>query len=223
MRGLYAICDTETLEKAGISPLAFAEAVLLAGPCALQLRAKDLSCATAVSLLRELAPLARAAGVPLYANDRPDVAVFAGCAGVHLGQTDMAVDVARSIAKGVQIGLSTHDLDQVARAIALHPAYLALGPIFPTQTKLDADPAVGLSLLAAAKRLTSKAGIPLVAIGGITLETAPQVAESADAIAVISDLTRGAQTMGDVTARARAYVELFQRRTTAERVAELGP
>lgn len=220
MRGLYAICDTETLATTTFSPLGFAEAVLAAGPCALQLRAKDMSSAVAVSLMRQLAPLARAAHVPLYASDRPDVAVFAGCDGLRLGSSGVPVSVARGVAKGVAIGLSTASLAQVEAALALHPAYITLGPIFGGQTdsptKPDAEP-VGLARLAQAKRLTAAAGVPLVAIGGITLETAPEVAVHADAIAVISDLTRGASTLADVTARARAYVELYARPSRGDR------
>lgn len=209
MRGLYAICDTETLARTPFSPVAFAEALLAAGPCALQLRAKDMSSALAVSLLREIAPLARAAHVPLYASDKPDVAVFAGCDGLRLGGSGVPVSVARGVAKGVAIGLSTANLAQLEAALALHPTYVALGPVFPSASKPGVEP-VGLGRLAQAKRLTAAAGVPLVAIGGITLETGAEVALQADAIAVMSDLTRDARTLADVTARARAYADLYR-------------
>jgi thiamine-phosphate pyrophosphorylase len=162
-----------------------------------------------VSLLREIAPYAHAAGVPLYANDRPDVAVLSGCDGVHLGQTDMAVDVARRLAPGIAIGLSTHDPAQLEKALAARPTYVAMGPVFPTHTKENADPVVGLDALRTAHETTKRAGIPLVAIGGISLFTLERVREACDAVAVISDLTKDARTLDDVVARARLYSNAF--------------
>jgi thiamine-phosphate pyrophosphorylase len=209
MRGLYAICDTGALAAAGFSPVAFARAVLSARPCGLQLRAKGLASAAMVSLLREIAPLAHAAGVPLYANDRPDVAVLFGCDGVHLGQTDMAIDVARRLAPGIAIGLSTHNPEQLEKAIATRPTYVAMGPIFQTRSKADPDPVVGLEGLRAAHESAKRAGVPLVAIGGITLFTLERVRELCDAVAVISDLTNDARTLDDVAARARLYASAF--------------
>ena len=205
MRGLYVICDTGTLEPLGFDPVAFARAVLPTRPCAFQLRAKGMSCASMVALLRELRPLAKNHGVPLFANDRPDAAVFAGCDGVHLGQTDMAVDVARKLAPGLLLGISTHTPVQLAAALALTPTYVAIGPVFSTQTKVDAEPVIGLVALAAAKLEAAEAGVPLVAIGGITLALAKELRGIADAVAVISDLTRNVRGLDDVAARARLY------------------
>ena len=175
MRGLYAILDVATLSARRIHPLAFAGAVLSVHPAALQLRAKDLSSREILALLRALGPLCRAARVPLVCNDRPDLAALAGCSLVHLGQEDGSVDLVRRLSPELRVGLSTHTPDQLARALALRPAYVAFGPVFPTESKKDASPVVGLDGLRAAAALARDAGIPLVAIGGITLANAPDV------------------------------------------------
>src|SRR5690242_12793632 len=95
MRGLYAIVDTQSLNARGVDPVAFAEAVLDAKPAALQLRDKEGTAQRTLSLLRSIGSLARRAGVPFYGNDRPDLALLAGCDGVHVGQDDVPVEAAR--------------------------------------------------------------------------------------------------------------------------------
>src|SRR5215469_647022 len=137
MRGLYAIVDVATLAARRVDPLAFADALLEAGPAALQLRAKELSSQETLALLRELAPMCHRARVPLVANDRPDLAILAGCDLVHVGQTVMPIDRVRRIAPGLGVGVSTHTLDQLDAALAARPSYVAFGPIFPTTTKAD--------------------------------------------------------------------------------------
>src|SRR5579883_2868346 len=101
MRGLYAIADLAALAARRIDPLAFADAVLAARPAALQLRAKEAPPRDTLALLRALAPRCHGAGVPLVANDRPDLAVLAGCDAVHVGQDDMPVDRVLRIAPGL--------------------------------------------------------------------------------------------------------------------------
>ena len=206
MRGLYAIVDTQTLEARRLDPLAFADAVLAARPAALQLRAKDLPPRDTLALLRALAPRARRAGVPLIANDRADLALLAGCDMVHVGQTDMPVERVRRIAPGLGVGVSTHTLEQLDAALEARPAYVAFGPVYPTTSKADAEAVVGPAGVAAAFERASRAGIPLVAIGGITLAHARELAGTADAVAVIGALlsTAGADDGAEaITARAR--------------------
>lgn len=188
MRGLYAILDVATLSARRIHPLAFAGAVLSVRPAALQLRAKDLSSREILALLRLLGPLCRAAHVPLVCNDRPELAALAGCGMVHLGQEDGSIDLVRRLSPELKVGLSTHTLDQLSRALTHRPAYVAFGPIFPTGSKKDASPAVGLDRLRAAAGVAKEAGIPLVAIGGITLMNAPEVHELAACAASIGYL-----------------------------------
>jgi len=140
-------------------------------------------------------------------NDRPDVAAVSGAAGVHVGQQDLRPEEARkNVGVAALIGLSTHTLDQVREADAGPADYIAIGPIFPTQTKQIPDPAVGVEFVRRARALTSK---PLVAIGGITLARAGKVwAAGADAVAVAGDIL-GAEEPRE---QARRYLELAERR-----------
>lgn len=202
MRGLYAILDIATLTERRILPQAFASAVLAAGPAALQVRAKGVPAREILSILRRLGPMCRRAGVPLVCNDRADLATLSGCNFVHLGQEDAPVELVRRLFPELRVGISTHDPDQLARALALRPAYVAYGPVFPTASKALPDPVVGIDGLAQASRLARRAGIPLVAIGGITLARAAEVAPLADASAVIAGLI--AADPRDLPARALA-------------------
>src|SRR6478609_1603996 len=98
MKGLYAIVDTQSLALRGVEAVAFAREVLAVRPAALQLRAKGLPPREVLGLLRALLPECRRVGVPLFANDRPDLAALAGCDGVHVGQHDMPIEQVRRIA-----------------------------------------------------------------------------------------------------------------------------
>jgi thiamine-phosphate pyrophosphorylase len=209
MRGLYAIVDTELLAHRGTDPIEYVRALLPARPAALQLRAKDLPARAILGLLRALGPVCRQAGVPLVANDRADLAVLAGCEAVHIGQQDLPYELVHRIAPQLAVGISTHNAAQLDRALASRPKYVAYGPVFETTTKANPDPVVGLEGLATASRRARAEGIPLVAIGGITLGRVGKVAEFADAAAVIADLYPEGATLGDVTARARAFQTAF--------------
>jgi thiamine-phosphate pyrophosphorylase len=212
MRGLYAIVDTGTLAARRLDPLAFAGAVLAVRPAALQLRAKDMPPRETLALLRALAPMCHQAGVPLVANDRPDLAMLAGCDLVHVGQSDMPLERVRRIAPGLRVGVSTHTLEQLEAALSARPAYVAFGPVFETRSKANPDRVVGVPLLRTAAARASATGVPLVAIGGITRERARELLGATDAVAVIADLVPaivGAEPMREVTARARALHELF--------------
>lgn len=145
--------------------------------------------------------LARAAGATLLVNDRADIAKLAGADGVHLGQHDLDPAAARAILGGAAtIGWSTHTAAQLEASAGLPVTYVAIGPVFASSTKTSGWPPVGLDLVRRAAALAG--GRPIVAIGGITLETAPSVIEAgAASVAVIGDL------MGpDPAARVREYV-----------------
>lgn len=199
MRGLYAIVDTDTLNARGVDPVAFAEAVLEGRPAALQLRDKRGAAKDTLDLLVAISFLSRRAGVPFFANDRPDLALIAGCDGVHVGQQDLPVSAVRLLAERAYrpegappflVGVSTHDREQLDAALLDRPDYIAIGPIFPTASKGDASPVVGLDELeerAAIVRRRSP-GTPIVAIGGITRQTAPAVGAVCDAVAVIRSI-----------------------------------
>ncbi len=188
MRGLYAILDVGTLRARRVDPVAFAGAVLSVRPAALQLRAKDLPARETLALIRELAPKCHRVGVPLVANDRPDLAILAGCDFVHVGQSDMPIERVRRLVPGLGVGVSTHTLEQLDAALVARPAYVAYGPVFETTTKTDPDPVVGVAGLRLAYARAAAAGVPLVAVGGITRDRARALVGSANAIAVIGDL-----------------------------------
>ncbi|MCL2726135.1 MAG: thiamine phosphate synthase [Polyangiaceae bacterium] len=205
MKGLYAIIDTKLLATRKTDPVAFARALLEARPAALQLRAKDMPAREMLALLRALGPMCRAAGVPLVANDRADLAVLAGCKMVHIGQEDLSYELVRRIAPGLAIGVSTHNLEQLHRALSVQPSYVAFGPVFETATKIQADPVVGVDGLRVASEIARAAGIPLVAVGGITLARAKKLSNLADAFAVIADLFPPGAGLSDVTERATQF------------------
>ncbi|HEU0185425.1 MAG TPA: thiamine phosphate synthase [Blastocatellia bacterium] len=131
--------------------------------------------------------LTRKAGATLIINDRVDVALTADADGVHLGQEDLSVAEAREIlGRDKIIGVSTHSIDQFRAALETSADYIVVGPVYPTMTKENPDPVVGLDLVREARKLTDR---PLVAIGGINHERAPEViAAGADCVAVISAL-----------------------------------
>lgn len=193
MRGVYTIIDVETLGARGLDPQRFAAALCAARPAALQLRDKRHAARETLALLRAIRPLARDAGVLLFANDRPDLAALAGCDGVHLGQDDLPVAEARSVMRAIgggepMVGVSVHDEAELAGALAQRPDYLAFGAVFGTQSKDRPTPRLGLDGLA---RLTEAAraatDVPLVAIGGIDVDGAGRLT-TVDAIAVIAAL-----------------------------------
>jgi thiamine-phosphate pyrophosphorylase len=209
MRGLYAIVDVGALERRGLEPLRFAEAILAARPAALQLRDKSGGARRTLAWLRAIAEQARRAGVPFFANDRPDLALLAGCDGVHVGQEDVPVALVREVAPALRVGLSTHDAAQIESAIGDAPDYVAIGPVFATASKERPSPVVGLDALGALARRVREArpGTPIVAIGGISAASAARVGAVVDAVAVIAALlpeAGGPNVYDEATERARA-------------------
>jgi len=202
VRGLYAIVDWDFLAARGCAPLPFLERLLVARPAAVQLRAKSSSARATLELARSMSASCRAAGVPFFVNDRPDLALLSGSVGVHLGQHDLSLPDAHRVGPALQLGVSTHRLEEVESALVERPHYLAFGPVFATASKRDPEPVVGLDGLAAAAQRCRRARIALVAIGGIDEARAAQVAATADAGAVISALLP-AGGLSEVTATAR--------------------
>ncbi|MEO9232019.1 MAG: thiamine phosphate synthase, partial [Polyangiaceae bacterium] len=134
MRGVYAILDLDVLTAAKSDPFIFALRVIEHRPAALQVRAKNAPVRDVLALLEQLAPVCRKAGVPLVNNDRVDIAMAGRCDMVHLGQDDMPIEAARNLGT-IGIGLSTHNPDQLARALESRPDYVAYGPVFATSSK----------------------------------------------------------------------------------------
>jgi thiamine-phosphate pyrophosphorylase len=209
MKGLYAIVDTKFLATRQTDPVAYARALLEVRPAALQLRAKDMPAREILALLRLIGPMCRAAGVPLVVNDRADLAVLGGCAMVHIGQQDLPYELVHRIAPELAIGISTHNLNELHRALIAKPRYVAYGPVFETETKADADPVVGIDGLRAACEVARAAGIPLVAVGGITLANAKGVARWASTCALIADLYPPGASLRSVTERAMQFQRIF--------------
>lgn len=187
---LYPIVDVEVSAAAGWDPRLLARAYVAGGARLLQLRAKTLPARDFLSLATTLTADLAAEGARLIVNDRADLALLAGAAGVHVGQDDLAaIDVRRLVGPDAIVGLSTHTADQIAAALDLPIDYLAIGPVYGTRTKDTGYDAVGLAMVGAAARRAHAAGCPVVAIGGIRLANAREVWEAgADSLAVITDL-----------------------------------
>ena len=214
LRGYYAILNLqgEVPEKPA-ALRARAEERLAARPACLQLRAKRMGAADLRRIAALLLPACRAAGVPLLVNDRLDVALAAGADGVHLGQDDLPLTDALRIraGQGLIIGVSTHNLAQAQAAWRDGADYIGFGPIFATQTKADAEAAVGLAKL---REVCAAVPLPVVAIGGITLATANAVsATGASAAAVISPIDQAR----DPVATARQVAAAFATRAPQAR------
>ncbi len=172
----------------------------------IQLRDKQASARAVFAASRSLVARLSPKGVRIMVNDRPDIASMVGAGGVHVGQDDLPVDAARTLCgTGQWVGVSTHNLEQLHLAMRTSADYIAVGPIFPTATKENPDPVVGLDLLREARRLTRK---PLVAIGGITIKSAESVYRAgADSVAIVSDLL----SAPDPAQRGREYFALAER------------
>jgi thiamine-phosphate pyrophosphorylase len=204
---LYAILDFDTVAARGWTPADVCRAWLSAGVRLIQLRAKHLPSGPFLELADELVSLCVDAGAELIINDRADIAAMARAGGLHLGQDDVTPKDARLVVgERSLIGLSTHDRGQVEAGIAEPVQYLAFGPVFPTATKDTGYQALGLDPLRDAVRIVAQAGLPLVAIGGLTIDRAPAVREAgADSLAVITDLLSVPDLSG-VESRARAWL-----------------
>jgi thiamine-phosphate pyrophosphorylase len=200
---LHAIVDVDVATHAGWAPLDLARAYLDGGARILQLRAKHLPSASFLELCDELVRMASPCSASIIVNDRADLAVMAKAAGVHVGQEDLApMNARRLVGPAGIVGYSTHTVQQIEAAIREPISYLAVGPVFGTKTKDTGYSSVGLELVSIAARLAG--AIPVVAIGGITIDTAESVLRAgATSVAVIGDLV----TKGNPQTRVAAYLQ----------------
>jgi thiamine-phosphate pyrophosphorylase len=197
---LYAIVDRATLDARGVGVGTFARELREAGVRLVQYRDKVNGPQEVLRAAREIDAAFEGAEVSRVMNDRADLAVLAGWAGVHVGQGDLPVEAVRRVVgarssiehgpsrSGVArlVGVSTHNEEQVRAAITNAPSYIAVGPVFQTSSKANPDPVVGLEFV---RRVRTMTELPIVAIGGITLANARSVIEAgADAVAVIGGL-----------------------------------
>ena len=193
---LYPITD------ARLAKLSHAEQVkrfIEGGATLIQLREKHASPRDFYRDAEAALRIAHARGARLIINDRADIAFALKADGVHLGQDDLPPEAARELlGREAIIGFSTHNIDQAVDARRLPIDYLAIGPVFTTSSKENPDPVVGIEGLRRVR--LAVADLPLVAIGGMTLDRARQaLAAGADSVACISELLASTETIEERT------------------------
>jgi len=193
--------------RGGRAPVDVARAFLSAGAKLLQLRCKSWGSAAFLDLAAAVVADANRAGAAVIVNDRADVAALSRAHGLHLGQDDLSpLDARKVIGEEPLLGLSTHTQDQWDAAVKEPVCYIAIGPVFGTGTKDTGYEAVGLDTVTRAADVARRAGLPTVAIGGITRANAVSVIDAgAAAVAVISDLMRD-----DPEANCRALLRILE-------------
>lgn len=193
---VYALTD---VRLSGLSHAEQVELLSLGGASLIQLREKQMPALEFFEEAKAAVVAAEQRGVQLIINDRVDVALAVGAHGVHLGQDDLPPEAARKLlGADAIVGFSTHTVDQALEAVKLPIDYLAIGPIFPTTSKTDTFPVLGLEGLRAVRRAVGE--FPLVAIGGITHANARDAVEAgADSVAVISALLSDPNRITELT------------------------
>lgn len=196
LAGLYVILDPTACCNRPLLDVLRVSAT--AGAKIFQYRNKTASMKTAYAEALPLRTMAHELGALFIVNDRCDLALAVDADGVHLGQGDLPLELARKVmGPDKLIGISTHSREQVAAATAGGPNYLGFGPIFTPGSKLDHDPIVGLEGLRAIRPLTA---LPIFAIGGITADHAEEVIRAgADGVAVISAILKAPDIVQAVT------------------------
>lgn len=165
--GLYVIATKPTLSYGRIAEICVSRGIKF-----LQLREKDLSDRELLAAAAQIKSVTRGSDTMFVVNDRADLAMLSDADCLHLGQDDISVEDARKIVGDMPIGLSTHNLEQVADAMQYNPIYIGFGPVYPTTTKANPDPTVGVDLLSKAISLST---VPVIAIGGIFPENIGEV------------------------------------------------
>ena len=185
LRGLYLILDQCWASQCSLSEVL--RQAVQAGVQLVQYRNKEESIKEMYRHVLELRTIAADSKVLFIVNDRCDVALAVEADGVHLGQLDLPIELARKVVgEHYLIGVSTHTPEQVVEATAQGADYLGFGPLFPTRTKKDHEAVVGIQGISRIRSLTS---LPVFAIGGITAELVPEIIEAgANGVAVASGI-----------------------------------
>jgi thiamine-phosphate pyrophosphorylase len=197
---IYPITDTRVSSLPHIEQV---RRMVSGGASFIQLRDKSAPAGEFYNSVVEVMSFIRERDVKVIVNDRVDIALAADADGVHLGQDDLPASEARRIlGTDAIIGISTHSLEQFRAALDQPVDYIAIGPIFATNTKKDHDPVVGLDMLTLVKSIAGR--MPIVAIGGINRSNAPSVLHAgADSAAVISDVLSSAD---EIDSRVRQFL-----------------
>jgi thiamine-phosphate pyrophosphorylase len=176
---------TDTLLQTRYSHTELAGLAIAGGADTIQFRQKEGSTREMICIAEEMQDLCRRAGVTFLVNDRVDVAIAAHADGVHLGQSDFPIPLARKLlGDEAVIGGSAGNLEEARKCLAEGADYVGFGPVYTTSSKEDAGPASGLELL---EQIVREIPLPIIAIGGITTENIPLVMEAgAHGVAVIS-------------------------------------
>lgn len=205
---VYPITD---VRLSGLSHLEQVKRLIEGGATFVQLREKHASSREFYEQAVQCIAFARQRGVKIIINDRVDIALMSDADGVHLGQDDKPPKAARGIlgAKKI-IGYSTHSVEQALEAASLGVDYIAIGPIFETNTKADADPVVGLEGIAAVRAAIGD--VPLIAIGGIDeTNIAAVLGSGADSVALISAILTEAAGIADATRKFLGSVQILNK------------
>ncbi len=195
------------VELSGLSHADQVRSLAEAGCRFVQIREKSASSRAFYDDVVKSLQLAEEFAMKVIVNDRVDIAIAAKAHGIHLGQDDLPPDEARKLlGDSAIIGYSTHSVEQAVEATEMPIDYIAVGPIFPTSTKENPDPVVGLNGLIEVR--SAIGDLPLVAIGGIRLENIPAVLNSgADSVALISALFEGERGLAEMYLRASRLAE----------------
>jgi len=205
---VYPILDIESLRARACDGETAAQAWLEGGARILQFRYKGPWTRAVFEQAERIAGYCHERGVTFVVNDRADLAKLLG-AGLHVGQDDLAPgDARRLLGQEALVGYSTHNPHQLDAAAAEPVDYIAIGPVFQTASKQNPDQVIGLDAL---RKCRGRSGRPLVAIGGVTRETARDVyAAGADSVAVIGDLLPKTCTRANLRRRMEEWQQLAQ-------------
>ena len=185
---LYVITNRDLQRNR--STIEVVEEVIRGGATIIQLREKNLSTRVFFENALTIRKITKRAGIPLIINDRMDIALAVNADGIHLGEEDLPLKYARKIAPHLIIGYSADSVLDAQLAEKDGADYLGVGSVFPTATKVDAGPAIGIQRLEEIKKAVS---IPVVAIGGINLANLPEVIQAGvDGVAVVSAIVADA-------------------------------
>lgn len=184
--GLYLV-TSQSLSR-GRPTLDIVKAALSGGAKLIQLREKEMPLPDLIRLAEQARRLTAEAGALLMINDRPDVAMGIEADGVHLGQDDFPVSLARKLAPHLIIGASTHNAAEAEAARTAGASYINIGPVFPTQTKSRPGAFLGLDGL---RRIAKVAKTPFTVMGGIKREHIPVLLQAgARTIAMVTAITQ---------------------------------